>query len=179
MSGAGIGDARNGKRTKTLITEVGPVRVDVPRDRDGTFTPQIVAKRQRRFGGVDNLVILLTAKGLTTGGVCAHLAEVYGTEVSKETISTITDRVLDSFGEWQSRPLDPVYPVVFIDCIHVKIRDGSSRHSTTCSARSPPALTRMSRELGSTTSPVGTRNLSAAAVTTCHPGTSSARRHSA
>jgi transposase-like protein len=73
---------------------------------------------------VDNLVISLTAKGLTTGEVCAHLAEVYGTEVSKETISTITDRVLDSFGEWQSRPLDPVYPVVFIDCIHVKIRDG-------------------------------------------------------
>ena len=120
----GNGNARNGKRTKTLITDVGPVSLDVPRDRDGTFTPQIVAKRQRRFGGVDNLVISLTAKGLTTGEVCAHLAEVYGTEVSKETISTITDRVLDSFGEWQSRPLDPVYPVVFIDCIHVKIRDG-------------------------------------------------------
>jgi putative transposase len=120
----GDGNARNGTRTKTLLTDVGPVPVDVPRDRDGTFTPTIVAKRQRRFGGVDNLVISLTAKGLTTGEVCAHLAEVYGTEVSKETISTITDRVLDSFGEWQNRPLDPVYPVVFIDCIHVKIRDG-------------------------------------------------------
>ena len=120
----GDGNARNGKRTKTLITDDGPVSVDVPRDRDATFTPAIVAKRQRRFGGVDNLVISLTAKGLTTGEVCAHLQEVYGTEVSKETISTITERVLDSFGEWQSRPLDPVYPVVFIDGIHVKIRDG-------------------------------------------------------
>jgi putative transposase len=120
----GDGNARNGKRTKTLVTEVGPVPVEVPRDRDGTFTPQIVAKRQRRFAGVDNLVISLTAKGLTSGEVCAHLAEVYGTTVSKETISTITDRVLDTFAEWQSRPLDTVYPVIFIDCIHVKIRDG-------------------------------------------------------
>jgi putative transposase len=118
------GNSRNGKRSKTLITDIGPVPIDVPRDRDATFSPTIVAKRQRRFGGVDNLVISLTAKGLTTGEVCAHLAEVYGTEVSKETISTITDRVLDSFSEWQNRLLDPVYPVVFIDCIHVKIRDG-------------------------------------------------------
>ena len=118
------GNARNGKRSKTLITDIGPVPIDVPRDRDATFSPTIVAKRQRRFGGVDNLVISLTAKGLTTGEVCAHLVEVYGTEVSKETISTITDRVLDSFSEWQNRLLDPVYPVVFIDCIHVKIRDG-------------------------------------------------------
>ena len=122
--GAVGGNSRNGKRSKTLITDIGPVPIDVPRDRDATFSPTIVAKRQRRFGGVDNLVISLTAKGLTTGEVCAHLAEVYGTEVSKETISTITDRVLDSFSEWQNRLLDPVYPVVFIDCIHVKIRDG-------------------------------------------------------
>jgi putative transposase len=120
----GDGNARNGKRAKTLITDVGPVPVQVPRDRDGSFTPQIVAKRQRRFGGVDNLVISLTAKGLTTGEVVSHLKEVYGTETTKETISTITDRVLDSFTEWQNRPLDAVYPVVFIDCINVKIRDG-------------------------------------------------------
>src|SRR4051812_20066482 len=96
----GDGNARNGKRTKTLITDVGPVSVDVPRDRAGTLPAQIVA--QRRFGGVGNLVISLAANGLTTGEVCAHLAEVYGTEVSKETIFTIADRVLDSFGEWQS-----------------------------------------------------------------------------
>jgi putative transposase len=118
------GNARNGSRSKTLITEVGSVPVQVPRDRHGTFTPSVVAKRQRRLGGIDNLVISLTAKGLTTGEVCAHLQEVYGTEVSKDTISTITDRVLDSLSEWQNRPLDCVYPVVFIDCINVKIRDG-------------------------------------------------------
>jgi len=118
------GNARNGRRAKTVLTEAGPVELDVPRDRDGSFTPQIVRKRQRRLSGVDDLVISLTAKGLTTGEVSAHLAEVYGAAVSKETISTITDRVLDSMGEWQSRPLDRVYPVVFIDAIHVKIRDG-------------------------------------------------------
>jgi len=118
------GNSRNGKRSKTLLTEVGPVPIDVPRDRDGSFTPQIVAKRQRRLGGIDDLVISLTAKGLTTGEVAAHLAEVYGATVSKDHISTITDRVLDGMAEWQNRPLDPVYPVIFIDCIHVKIRDG-------------------------------------------------------
>jgi putative transposase len=117
-------NSRNGKRSKTLLTEVGKVEVEVPRDRDGTFAPAVVAKRARRFGGIDDLVISLTAKGLTTGEVCAHLAEVYGAEVSKDHISTITDRVLETMGEWQNRPLDPIYPVVFIDCIHVKIRDG-------------------------------------------------------
>ncbi len=118
------GNARNGRRAKTVVTEAGPVELDVPRDRDGSFEPQIVRKRQRRLSGVDDLVVSLTAKGLTTGEVSAHLAEVYGADVSKETISTITDRVLDSMSEWQSRPLDRVYPVVFIDAIQVKIRDG-------------------------------------------------------
>jgi transposase-like protein len=120
----GEGNARNGKRAKTVLTETGPVELDVPRDRAGSFTPQIVRKRQRRLSGVDDLVISLTAKGLTTGEVAAHLAEVYDARVSKETISTITDRVLDGMSEWQNRPLDRVYPVVFIDAIHVKIRDG-------------------------------------------------------
>src|SRR5947208_6474173 len=110
-------NSRNGKRGKTLLTEVGPVGVDVPRDRDGSFAPQVVAKRQRRFGGIDDLVISLTAKGLTTGEVAAHLHEVYGADVSRDHISTITDRVLDTMGDWQNRPLDAVYPVVFIDCI--------------------------------------------------------------
>jgi transposase-like protein len=121
---ASSGNARNGKRAKTVLTEAGPVHLDVPRDRDASFAPRIVAKRQRRLSGVDDLVISLTAKGLTTGEVAAHLAEVYGAEVSKETISTITDRVLDTMSEWQNRPLDRVYPVVFIDAINVKIRDG-------------------------------------------------------
>jgi putative transposase len=118
------GNSRNGRRSKTVVTEAGPVEVEVPRDRDGSFAPQIVAKHQRRLGGIDDLVISLTAKGLTTGEVSAHLAEIYGANVSKETISTITDRVLDGLSDWQNRPLDRVYPVVFIDAIHVKIREG-------------------------------------------------------
>jgi putative transposase len=118
------GNSRNGRRSKTLLTEAGPVEISVPRDRDASFEPRIVAKRQRRLTGVDDLVISLSAKGLTHGEIAAHLAEVYGAEVSKQTISTITDRVLEGMGEWQNRPLDPVYPVIFIDCVNVKIRDG-------------------------------------------------------
>ena len=118
------GNSRNGHRAKTVITEAGPVQIGVPRDRDASFAPKIVAKRQRRMTGVDDLVISLVAKGLTTGEVQAHLAEIYGAEVSRDTISTITDRVLDGLAEWQSRPLDPVYAVLFIDVINVKIRDG-------------------------------------------------------
>jgi len=118
------GNSRNGHRAKTVLTDVGPVQIDMPRDRDASFAPVIVAKRQRRLGGVDDMVISLVAKGLTTGEVQAHLAEIYGAEVSRDTISTITDRVLDGLAEWQSRPLDPVYAVLFIDAINVKIRDG-------------------------------------------------------
>src|SRR5829696_149835 len=117
-------NSRNGRRSKTVLTEVGPVEIEVPRDRDGSFDPQTVRKGQRRLGGVDSMVISLTAKGLTTGEVEAHLAEVYSTTISRETISKITDRVLGELGEWQTRPLDRVYPVVFIDAIVVKIRDG-------------------------------------------------------
>ena len=118
------GNSRNGHRAKTVLTEVGPVEIEVPRDRDGSFEPKIVAKRQRRLSGVDELVISLSAKGLTTGEVQAHLAEVYGAQVSRQTISTITDKVIEGMAEWQNRPLDPVYPVVFIDAINVKIREG-------------------------------------------------------
>jgi putative transposase len=117
-------NSRNGKRAKTLLTEVGPVDISVPRDRDGSFAPTIVPKRSRRLGGVEDLVVSLSAKGLTHGEICAHLAEVYGADVSKDRITAITDRVMDGLNEWQSRPLDSVYPVIFIDCIHVKIRDG-------------------------------------------------------
>jgi putative transposase len=118
------GNSRNGTRTKTVITDVGPVDIEVPRDRDGSFEPVIVRKHQRRLGGVDDMVLSLSAKGLTTGEISAHLAEVYGTSVSKDTISAITDRVIAELTEWQSRPLDAIYPVVFIDAIFVKIRDG-------------------------------------------------------
>jgi transposase-like protein len=100
-------NSRNGHRSKTVLTEVGPVEIDVPRDRDGSFEPKIVAKRKRRLSGVDELVISLSAKGLTTGEVQAHLGEVYGADVSRQTISTITDKVIEGMAEWQNRPLDP------------------------------------------------------------------------
>jgi len=124
VEGRNHGNSRNGTRSKTVITEVGPIDIDVPRDRDGTFDPQTIRKGQRRLDGVDSMVISLTAKGLTTGEVEAHLAEVYATSISRETISKITDRVLGELAEWQNRPLERVYPVVFIDAIMVKIRDG-------------------------------------------------------
>ncbi|MFT7602015.1 MAG: putative transposase [Acidimicrobiales bacterium] len=129
--GRSSGNSRNGTRSKEVITEVGPVEIATPRDRDGTFDPKTVKKRQRRFGGVDSagstaasglMVISLTAKGLTAGEVQAHLAETYGTEVSRETISKITNRVLEDLADWANRPLDRVYPVVFIDAIVLKIR---------------------------------------------------------
>jgi putative transposase len=124
VEGRGRGNSRTGVRAKTVLTDVGEVEIEVPRDRDGSFDPKIVRKRQRRLAGVDGLVISLAAKGLTTGEIAAHLADVYGAEVSRDTISRITDRVLEELAGWQSRPLDSVYPVVFIDAIHVKIRDG-------------------------------------------------------
>jgi len=123
-AGKNGGNSRNGVRGKTVLTDVGPVDITVPRDRDGSFEPRIVKKRQRRLTGVEDMVISLSAKGLTTGEIQAHLAEVYAAQVSRQTISTITDKVLDTMGEWQNRPLDPVYPVIFLDAVHVKIRDG-------------------------------------------------------
>ncbi len=123
-AGRNTGNSRNGSRAKTVLTDVGPVQIDVPRDRDASFDPRIVAKRQKRLSGVDELVISLSARGLTTGEIAAHLAEVYGAEVSRQTISTITDTVIEGMAEWQNRPLDVVYPVIFIDAVHVKIRDG-------------------------------------------------------
>lgn len=109
---------RNGSRAKTVITEIGPVQNDVPRDRDGTFEPGIVKKRQRRLNGVDELVLSLTARGLTTGEISAHFNEVYGASVSKDTVSRITDKITAEMADWQRRPLDAVYPVIFIDAIN-------------------------------------------------------------
>jgi transposase-like protein len=123
-AGVNSGNSRNGSRSKTVTTEVGPVEIEVPRDRDASFEPQIVRKRQRRLNGVEEMVLSLSARGMTHGDISAHLAEVYGATVSKQTISVITERVEDAMSEWQNRPLDAVYPVLFIDAIHVKIRDG-------------------------------------------------------
>jgi len=123
-AGRNGGNSRNGTRAKTVLTEVGPVEVEVPRDRDGSFDPVIVRKRQRRLDGIDQIVLSLTARGLTTGEIAAHFAEVYGATVSKDTISRITDKVIEEMSSWQARPLDRVYPVVFVDAIVVKVRDG-------------------------------------------------------
>jgi transposase-like protein len=124
------GNSRNGTRSKTVLTQVGPVDIDVPRDREGTFEPVIVAKRQRRLDGIEQIVLSLTARGLTTGEIAAHFADVYGAKVSKDTISRITDKVLEEMIEWQNRPLDRVYPVIFIDALVVKIRDGQVTNRT-------------------------------------------------
>jgi putative transposase len=124
-AGAGSGNIRNGARAKTVLTEAsGHVEVEVPRDRAGTFEPQIVKKRQRRLNGVDEVVLSLYAKGLTTGEISAHFAEIYGASVSKETISRITDTVIEEMNDWSHRPLDGTYAAVFIDAIVVKVRDG-------------------------------------------------------
>ena len=123
-AGRGSGDSRNGTRAKTVLTEIGPVEIEVPRDTNSSFEPQIVKKRQRRLTGIDEIVLSLTAKGLTTGEVAAHFADVYGATVSKDTISRITDKVIGEMAEWCNRPLESVYPVVFTDAVFVKIRDG-------------------------------------------------------
>jgi putative transposase len=118
-------NVRNGTRSKTVLTEAtGHVQIDVPRDRDGTFEPVIVKKRQRRLTGVDEMVLSLYAHGLTTGEISAHFAQIYDAQVSKETISRITDKVSEEMTEWSNRPLDGVYAAIFIDAIVVKIRDG-------------------------------------------------------
>jgi putative transposase len=119
------GNVRNGSRAKTVLTEAaGEVPVRVPRDRSGSFEPVIVRKRQRRLSDVDAVAISLYAKGLTTGEISAHFAEVYGASVSKDTVSRITDRVVEDMQAWCSRPLQPIYAAVFIDAIYVKVRDG-------------------------------------------------------
>lgn len=118
-------NVRNGTRSKTVISDaVGEVHIEVPRDREGTFEPTIVRKRQRRLGDVDEIVLSLYAKGLTTGEISAHFAEIYGASVSKETVSRITDKVVAEMTEWANRPLDAVYVAIFIDAIMVKVRDG-------------------------------------------------------
>jgi putative transposase len=123
-AGRNGGNSRNGTRAKTVLTEIGPVTIEVPRDTEATFDPQVVRKRQRRLSGVDEIVLSLSAKGLTTGEIAAHFNDVYGATVSKDTISRITDKVVGEMTEWCNRPLEAVYPVIFIDAIHVKVRDG-------------------------------------------------------
>ncbi|WGD36863.1 transposase [Lysinibacter sp. HNR] len=104
---------RNGTRAKTVLTEIGPVKIDVPRDREASFKPMIAPKRKRRLGGIDEMVLSLTVRGLTTEEIQGYFEEIYGTKVSKDTISRITDKVLGELAEWSSRPLNALYPVIF------------------------------------------------------------------
>jgi putative transposase len=123
--GRNRGNSRNGKRSKTLLTDSsGDVEVEMPRDREGTFEPVIVRKRQRRLSDVDEIVLSLYAKGLTTGEISAHFEQIYGASVSRDTVSRITDRVIEEMQSWSGRPLEAVYAAIFIDAIMVKIRDG-------------------------------------------------------
>src|SRR6266542_3915713 len=128
----GSGNTRNGSTPKTLATEHGPVRIETPRDRNGSFEPQIVRKGQRRFQGFDDKILALYSRGLSTRDIEAHLAEIYGVNVGRDLISRVTDAVMDDVREWQQRPLDDVYPVVFLDALVLKIREGGTVQRRAC-----------------------------------------------
>jgi putative transposase len=125
-AGNGSGNSRNGSYGKTVTTAAGPVRIGVPRDRNGSFEPKIVPKGQRRLGQVDDMILSLYARGMTTRDIQAHLAEVYGAEVSPALISNVTSVVAEEITAWQTRPLDAVYPIIYIDALMVKVRDGGT-----------------------------------------------------
>jgi len=121
------GNTRNGKSRKTLKGDFGELPIEVPRDRHGSFEPQLIPKHQTRWAGFDDKIISLYARGLTVREIQAHLEEMYGTEVSPSLISSVTDAVADEVKAWQARPLEPIYPIVYLDCIHVKVREGAVR----------------------------------------------------
>ena len=120
------GNARNGKSSKTLKGEFGELPIEIPRDRDGSFQPQLISKHQTRWTGFDDKIISLYARGMTVREIQQHLGEMYGTEISPTLISSVTDAVVEEVKQRQSRPLDSVYPVVYLDCIHVKVRDAGA-----------------------------------------------------
>src|SRR5580693_3041709 len=125
-AGNGSGNSRNGSYGKTVTTAAGPVRIGVPRDRNGSFEPKIVPKGQRRLGQVDDMILSLYARGMTTRDIRAHLAEVYGAEVSPALISNVTSVVAEEITAWQTRPLDSFYAILYIDALVVKVRDGGA-----------------------------------------------------
>ena len=122
-AGRGTGNSRNGTSSKTVSTMNGPVEISVPRDRAGSFEPAIVPKRARRIGNIDDMILSLYSRGMTTRDIEAHLREVYGVDASRELISNITDVVVDEIKAWQSRPLDEVYPILYIDGIRIRVKD--------------------------------------------------------
>jgi putative transposase len=123
LAGVGSGNSRNGSSTKTISTTNGPVTIEVPRDRNGTFEPKIVPKRARRLGQIDEMILSLYARGLSTRDIEAHLSEVYGVTASRELISNVTDVVTDEIEIWRNRPVDEVYPIVYVDGLRIKVRD--------------------------------------------------------
>jgi len=125
-TGNGSGNSRNGFTAKTVITTAGQTRIDVPRDRNGSFNPHLVPKRQRRLGSTSDMILSLYARGMTTRDIKAHLAEVYGVEVSHETVAKVTDVVVEEVRAWQSRPVEEVYPILFVDGIRIKVRDSGT-----------------------------------------------------
>jgi len=122
----GAANTRNGASPKTLVTEHGKVAIDAPRDRDGSFEPKIVRKRQRRFVGFDDKILALYSRGLSVRDVEAHLQEIYGVKVGRDLISRVTDAVMDDVREWAKRPLEDIYPIVFLDCMVIKVREGGT-----------------------------------------------------
>ena len=128
----GAGNARNGTTPKTIHTEHGSARIEQPRDRKGSFEPQIVPKHQRRFEGFDDRIIAMYGRGMSVREIQAHLRELYGVDVGHDLISRVTDAVLDDVREWQSRPLEDVYPILFLDALIVKVRDGGAVRNKVC-----------------------------------------------
>src|SRR5215208_5227391 len=128
----GVGNARNGTTAKTIHTDHGSVRIEQPRDRNASFEPQIVPKHQRRFEGFDDKIIAMYGRGMSVRDIQAHLAELYGVEVGHDLISRVTDAVLDDVREWQARPLEDVYPILFLDALIVKVRDGGAVRNKAC-----------------------------------------------
>jgi putative transposase len=122
-AGVGTGNSRNGFATKTIATTNGPITIEVPRDRNGTFEPKIVPKRARRLGQIDEMVLSLYSRGMSTRDIEAHLFEVYGVKASRELISNVTDVVVDEIEIWRNRPVDEVYPIVYVDGLRIKVRD--------------------------------------------------------
>jgi putative transposase len=122
-AGNNSGNSRNGKSSKTIKGKRGQVRIDVPRDRDSSFEPQLIKKGQTRFDGFDDKIISMYARGMTCREIKAHLQEIYGVEVSPDLISTVTDGVIDEVRQWQSRPLDAIYPILYLDALQVKVKD--------------------------------------------------------
>ena len=128
----GTGNSRNGSTAKTVATEHGPVEIKTPRDRKASFEPQLVRKGQRRFEGFDDKILALYSRGLSTRDIERHLADIYGVKVGRDLISRVTDAVIDDVREWQQRPLDDVYPVLFLDALVLKIREGGSVQRRAC-----------------------------------------------